>query len=172
MTVQLVRMSDASVEPKTLPSGTKIVAGYIGGNTPHVWSRTEWERFKGLRKLPIFVCTGEENGIPDAFSALRRLYQLNVPKGTVVAYDLETSQFATTTLNFFRVLYWAGYHTWIYGSRSTVFANSRASGYWVADYTGVSHLVKGSVATQWRSGPQWDSSVVKSWQYLRRLRAW
>jgi hypothetical protein len=171
VTVQLVRMTDASIEPKTLPAGTKIIAGYLGGNTPHVWTAAEWNRFK-VKKLPIFVCTGEGNGIADGWEALKRLYQLNVPKGTVVAYDMETSIFATTVLNFYEVLRWAGYYTWVYGSRDFVFANPRCSGYWVADYTEVSHLVKGSCATQYENGTATDRSVVSSWQYLRRLRAW
>jgi hypothetical protein len=48
--------ADASVPSKaTLPAGTQIVAGYIGGDTPHVWTASEWNQFTGVRYLPIFV---------------------------------------------------------------------------------------------------------------------
>lgn len=168
----LVRMTDASQEPDVLPPGTDVVAGYIGGNTPHVWSVGEWERFPKVKKLPIYVATANGNGLADGWEALKRLYQLDVPKGTTVSYDLETNVWPTATWNFYNLLRWAGYYVWPYGSFDYIYKNPKCSGYWVAQYTDELHMAPDSVATQYQPGGPWDLSVVRSWQYLRRLRAW
>lgn len=34
----LFKMFDAAYPPATAPAGCSIAAGYIGGNTPHVWT--------------------------------------------------------------------------------------------------------------------------------------
>src|SRR5271165_2544574 len=43
----------------TLPADTQILAGYIGGDTPHVWDSVEWNQFleihPQIRFLPIYV---------------------------------------------------------------------------------------------------------------------
>jgi|SRR5215469_9226375 len=43
----------------TLPSGTQIICGYVGGDTPHVWTLDEWNEFlevdSAVRFLPIYV---------------------------------------------------------------------------------------------------------------------
>lgn len=180
MTVTLLRMADASVEPKTLPVATKAVAGYIGGDTPHVWTAAEWDRFTGLKKLPIYVATGIANGTQDGWDAVKRLYQLNVPKGTAVVYDLETNVWPEAVSNFGAVIRWCGYHTWPYGSKNYIFKNPQLAGYWVADYTGEPHLAtmkgKWTVATQYAdpalSKVPWDLSVIRYWAYVRKLKAW
>lgn len=52
--------ADASVPNKaTVPHGTQVIAGYVGGNTPHVWTVDEWNQFltvnNQMRFLPIYV---------------------------------------------------------------------------------------------------------------------
>jgi hypothetical protein len=174
MTVTLVRMSDASVEPSRLPSGTKVIAGYIGGNTPHVWTAAEWDRFTGVRKLPIYVHSEGESGITEGWAALQRLYQLNVPHSTLVILDMETLVEPEAVHNFRTLLNWANYRCGTYGSASTVFGNPVDYGYWVADYNGKMQLYPhgGVFAEQYAPGPLWDSSVLSSVTYLRVLRAW
>jgi hypothetical protein len=172
MTSQLLRMADESV-PSSLPEGYSAIAGYIGGATPHVWTAQEWDRFS-CRKLPVFVCTGEGGGSSDGWDALRRLYQLDVPKGSPVAYDVETSVFPAAVTTFNAIMRWAGYFTYVYGSISTVFALPSCSGYWVADWTGrprFTSMHPRIAALQYESGPEFDSSVIRFFQY-RRLKVW
>jgi hypothetical protein len=55
MVLPPVKMFDARVPPASAPAGYRAVAGYIGGDTPHVWTDDEWKRFGSLPKLPIWV---------------------------------------------------------------------------------------------------------------------
>jgi len=138
MVLPPVKMFDASVPPASAPAGYRAVAGYIGGDTPHVWTDAEWKRFDGLHKLPIWVRSNpaDVDGEVEAFGALRRLYQLRVPREITVAIDLETAVNDSYVRKFHSVMRWAGYFVWVYGSASTVFENPVAEGYWVADYAG------------------------------------
>jgi hypothetical protein len=93
MVLPPVKMFDASTPPASAPPGYRAVAGYIGGDTPHVWTDAEWRRFGKLRKLPIWVRSNptQVDAEADAFAALERLFELNIPRGTTVAVDLETA---------------------------------------------------------------------------------
>ena len=174
MVLRPVKMFDASVPPASAPVGYKAVAGYIGGDTPHVWTDAEWHRFSKLRKLPIWVRSDPGFVVPedDAFAALQRLYDLKVPKGSTIAIDLETAVSFPYVHTFHGVMKWAGYYAWVYGSASTVFENPRADGYWVADYAGKGPFMynhRWVKATQYEAGPNYDSSLVLYWQYSNRL---
>jgi len=174
MVLPPVKMFDASTPPESAPPGYRAVAGYIGGDTPHVWTEGEWRRFRKLRKLPIWVRSNpaQVHAEPDAFAALQRLFELHVPRGTTVALDLETAVDAGYVRTFHRVMRWAGFYAWVYGSASTVFKNPPADGYWVADYAGKGPFLyphKMVKATQYADGPHYDSSLVKYWQYYWRL---
>ena len=174
MVLPPVKMFDASEPPASAPAGYRVVAGYIGGDTPHVWTEAEWRRFGRLHKLPIWVRSNprEVNAEADAFGALQRLYELRAPRGITVAIDLETAVDAPYVRKFHSVMRWAGFHVWVYGSASTVFGNPAVDGYWVADWAGKGpfmyphRMVK---ATQYANGPNYDSSLVKHWQYDWRL---
>jgi hypothetical protein len=167
-------MADASNPPAALPTGFSAVAGYIGGGTPHVWTPAEWRRFGGLAKLPIWVQSNpgqRADGLIEAGRVLQRLYALQVPRGSTVALDLETAAAPAYVIAFHSVLSFFGYRVWVYGSRSTVFANPECDGYWVADYTGEPHWPAGPAvrACQYQSGPAVDRSVVRWWQWRNRL---
>jgi hypothetical protein len=174
MVLPPVKMFDASQPPASAPPGYRAVAGYIGGDTPHVWTEAEWRRFGTLHKLPIWVRSDPESvdAEADAFGALERLYELRVPRGITVVMDLETAVDTGYVHKFHSVMRWAGFYAWVYGSASTVFKNPAADGYWVADWAGIGpfmyrhHMVK---ATQYTNGTQYDSSLVKHWQYDWRL---
>jgi hypothetical protein len=161
-----LNMFDASTPPATAPADFEAAAGYIGGDTPHVWTSAEWDRFRHLYKLPVYVRSNDgTDPVTDAFAALEQLYRLGVPmgKGLRVALDLETRVAPAYVDGFHAVLAWAGYRVWVYGSASTLFGNPACEGYWVADYAGkgpfmYSHsLVR---ATQWTAGKEYDSSLV------------
>ena len=174
MVLPPVKMFDASTPPASAPGGYRAVAGYIGGDTPHVWTDAEWKRFHALRKLPIWVRSDPTavDAKTDAFAALEGLYALRVPRGITVALDLETAVDGAYVNVFHSVMRWAGFYVWVYGSASTVFGNPAADGYWVADYAGKGpfmydhQMVKG---TQYANGSHYDSSLVKYWQYYWRL---
>lgn len=171
-----VKMYDASKPRVAIPKDGKVVAGYIGGDTPHVWTIGEWQKFNGLKKLPIYVRDNpaSHNGTDDAFEALRKLYILGVPKGSPVALDMETAVSSVYVMGFHQVMKWAGYRLWVYGSLNFVTGNPRCDGYWVAHYDDKAKFdpdVK-EAAKQYRRGSDWDTSIVKWWQYTYRLKKW
>src|SRR6266700_5256935 len=127
MVLPPVKMFDASTPPASAPHGYRAVAGYIGGDTPHVWTDAEWRRFGRLRKLPIWVRSNPAavKAETDAFGALERLFELHVPRGVTVALDLETAVNGDYVRTFHRVMKRAGVFDWVYwwattGSRDPV----------------------------------------------------
>lgn len=170
-------MRDAS-NPGGIPvNWTGAVAGYIGGDTPHVWTNAEWQKFRGQRKLPIFVRSDPGLADPeaDAFDALRRLYQLGVPLGSRTALDLEMAQNPSYVNRYAAVMHFYQFHVWPYGSAGFVFANPPADGYWVADYTGSGPFMYPHPdvrATQYANGQNFDSSTVKDWVYADLTHWW
>ena len=51
----LYRGFDAAYPPQEPPPGRRVVLGYIGGATEHVWTLQEWLRFRALRQFPCWV---------------------------------------------------------------------------------------------------------------------
>jgi hypothetical protein len=153
-------MYDAAFPPKNPPQHDAI-AGYIGGNTPHVWTVAEWEdqtAKSGARFwLPIYVRSnpGSHDPFNDAAIACNWLLNRGMPEGMTLALDYETAVNANYLEEFDGVVSRAGWRVAVYGSISTVRKNPEPSGgYWIADWTGRPHIVPGSVATQWSgSGP-------------------
>lgn len=172
-----VNMFDAAFPPAATPAGFRIVAGYIGGHTPHTWTRDEWDRYRGLKKLPIWVpgpaVHVQENAEADGWQILEALYNLNVPKGSAVVLDMETSEAPNFDRALEHLIMWGGYRPWVYGSKSTISQNP-GSDYWVADYTHQPHFtgIRGERACQWTDGQEYDQSLVKDWQFVNRLHAW
>lgn len=167
----------------TLPKGLgySAVAGYIGGDTEHVWTRDQWAQFRHVPKLPIYVDdnkTGRAAGVADGWDCLPRLMAIGVPagKGFAVAYDIETSKDAQRAYGFASVLNWAGFVVWLYGSRSTV-ETIPFSDYWIADFTDVSHWpLRSARACQYQpnvtiNGITWDISCIRLWQ-VRTGKLW
>lgn len=163
----------------TLPKGYSAVAGYIGGDTPHVWTAEQWTQFKGIPKLPIYVDdfkTGYAAGQADGWDCLQKLFALGVPKRVAIAYDIETSKDSARAHGFRSVLNWAGFTVWLYGSKNTV-ASIPFFDYWVADYTGKAHFPwRQARACQYLpgtliNGVRWDVSVIRWWQ-IRMHRLW
>lgn len=168
-------MMDEKMRDGAFPGGMngyrRAVAGYYGGpEAYHVWAPGDWDAFRGVRKLPIWVAGND--GVGEAHSAIEELWALGVPKGVYTAVDFETRVDATYLNAFGRRLNAAGYKVWVYGSASTVFSNPQLQGYWVADYAGIGpfmyrypgRLIR---ATQYTDGPAFDSSTVKAYTYYR-----
>lgn len=159
-------MYDAAYPPAS-PPNVDAVAGYIGGDTPHVWTAAEWARQPARYRLPIYVRSNPTIALagPDATDTIAWLRAHKAPKGTAVALDLETAVHAAYVKAFDKAVHAAGWVVLAYGSLSTIFRNPGTSGgYWVAHYTGHAHMENGAVATQWASdqqlGKPWDLSDV------------
>lgn len=143
----------------SMPSGYVAVAGYIGGDTPHVWTAEEWGYFRGWRKLPIWTRTKDnspQDGAADGWAAVQALRNVGVParaggQGTPVALDLETYEDPAYVAAFSAVTEWAGFPVYCYGSASTVRGNPECWGYWAADWTDSEHVLPWSTATQYQS---------------------
>src|SRR6266511_3778605 len=157
-------MWDAAFPPASPPKW-EAVAGYIGGNTPHVWTDQEWARQQARWRLPIFTRSHDGDPSADAAHAIRWMTAHHVPKGVCVALDFETRVDATYLHAFDAAIIRAGWKAMVYGSKQAVLRNPKPSGgYWAAEWTNVPHLVPGTAATQYGSdvtlGTQYDASLV------------
>lgn len=171
-----IKMWDASNPAITYPAWLKAGAGYIGGDTPNVWSPTQWSALGDRKKLPIWVrsdpITSEAEH--DAFNILRSLFTLGVPHLSPVALDLETAVAPSYVLRVHRIIHFFGYELWIYGSEGTVFQNPVCDGYWVATLDGVRRMVSHPEvkATQYIDHGPFDTSLVSSEAYEHDLVTW
>jgi peptidoglycan hydrolase-like protein with peptidoglycan-binding domain len=96
-------------------------------------------------------------------SAVAKLKAIGAPKGTLVAWDMETAADATYISEVYNSLKAAGYTMIVYGSQSTVMGNKNPDGlYWGADWTDVANLVGADAVTQYVSFNAYDVSVAKS----------
>ena len=177
--VRVALIADTSKPTQLPPHEFGAVAGYIGGDTPHVWTPADWRKFPHDRKLPIFVrstVVGAQGGLDDGFAALEALYELGVPKGSYVAYDRETNTDVQGTHAFNGVVHWGGFYPLPYGSKGNIFDHPAPYGYWVADYTGTPHMYphSGVVMTQYTNGDAqgWDENEMKLWAFLERVKEW
>jgi hypothetical protein len=169
-------MWDGSTPVPVLPKWLKVVAGYIGGDTPHVWTYAEWKACGDRKRLPIWVNdkSTPQDGRVDGWAIVQRCYALRIAKGSPVVVDMETSVDPIYLLNAQAILHWAGYKVWVYGSNGTVQKNPACDGYFVATLDGVPSMVAGpSVrATQYVDRGRFDTSLVKWSNYVRDLKTW
>lgn len=170
------RMRDSATPSAILPAWHRAVAGYLQPGDPYQpWAPTDWARFAGQRKLPIFVQTNAATAHPwtDADQVVRQLRALGVPKGCYTAIDLESVVCPDYVEAYGDAMHLAGYKTWVYGSVSTVFGNPELNGYWVANYANAGPFMvnhPGVRATQYASpdtgsGGNWDSTAIPDWVY-------
>jgi hypothetical protein len=168
-------MGDWSDPGTSVITGVDVVAFYLGGWTPHVWTKTQINAQSAHWAMPIWVYDpnkpGSTQGSADGQVALNALSTLGAPTGLRIAVDMEGSTDVNFLTAFRNVIGPAGDHLMIYGGASTVFSNwpSNSSGpgggWWVADWTGTAHLYNhpGVWGTQWTNAlnpPSWDQSVV------------
>lgn len=177
------RMFDAAFPQKVIEFGVPVweaLAGYVGGNTPHLWTKDEWNQLINLSgaqfALPIYARSNPLTHDPtqDAKAAISMLNLLEVQKGVCVALDLETAIAPAYVKTFDQQIMAAGWKVIAYGSKSTIFLNGKPSGgHWVAEWTGKPHLYPGSAATQWansdRFGGAYDASLVADTTPLWRV---
>ncbi len=168
-------MRDSAYAVNIPTSWTGVVAGYLEGGDPfRPWSLADWQRFRGHKKLPIFVQSAPvaASAVKDAFTCLHSLYVAGARSGCLVALDLEGAINPDYVTRFGKVLHWAGHRVWPYGQKSTIFSNPPLDGRWVAWYRDIGPFMIDDPtvrATQYAdpvygSGGRWDSSTVRWWQ--------
>lgn len=156
---------DASTPPAA-PPDVDGVAFYLGGDTPHVWTKAEISATRARYRLPIFVRSNPGNvaqALVDAGSMTRALVSIGAPKGILVAWDSETSADPMYMTVVYDTIVTAGYKLLDYGSQSTLFANQLPVGgyYWGADWTSAKHIAPGDAGTQYIAEPDFDLSLFK-----------
>lgn len=173
---------DAAFPPAAAYPGCQVVAGYIGGNTPHVWSLAEWLRFSSLRQIPIWVANlnpGAASGTAQGQAAAAAAHALgwkdHAANPRAIVLDMETWINPGFVTSFAQAVHAAGYITWVYGSASTVIHDPACGGYWAASWDGietlenmpnvVGHQYKADVSYQ---GTQVDLSVWagSAWDHM------
>jgi hypothetical protein len=161
------RMRDSAFATNINPAWPGAVGGYYGGpNAFNVWAPGDWAPFHGNRKLPIWV--GGVDGPGEARRAIEALHHLGVPTRVYTALDMEGRVDKTYVEHFGQGLQVAGYKVWVYGQASSVFGNPRLNGYWVADFAGKGAFMynhRHVRATQYATGPDYDSSTVRDWTF-------
>ena len=154
---------DAAYPPATVPAGATCACIYGGGDTPNpiadprsvpVYASVRWW-------LPVWVRSNPTpaQGATDAQAMLAWLARNGAPKGTATVLDLETAVTPAYVNDYGGAMHAAGYKVLPYGSRSTLFANPKLDGYFVAD-PGAVGMYPGSVATQYAYDGAYDLSWI------------
>jgi hypothetical protein len=149
--------------PPAHPPATDGVCGYIGGDTPHVWTAAEWKAQAARYRLPVFVRSSPPGpgAAADVAAAVAQLKAIGAPHGTLVAWDTETAADAAYISGVYVRLAAAGYKLIVYGSQAAVMGNQAPDGlYWGADWTDVPHLHSGDQMTQYVSYAAYDESLA------------
>lgn len=156
---------DASTAPGQPPAGDQVVMGYGGGDTPHVWSRADWDSQLARFRIPIWTRSNPagHDGAAEAHQFLAYLDAVGAPRGILTVVDYETAVDAAFIDSFDAVMRAAGNRVALYGSKSTLFQNPIPSGgYFPADLTGTPHLYPGTLLTQYRFESAWDDDTVSA----------
>src|SRR5579863_3052451 len=86
---------DAAYPPSSPPKASnEVVMGYLGGDTPHVWSLAEWNSQPARYRVGIWTRSnpGGYNGTSEAQEAVAKWKSLGAPAGSMIALDLETAE--------------------------------------------------------------------------------
>ena len=168
-------MGDWSDPGTSIITGVDIVAFYVGGWTPHVWTQTQIDAQTAHWMMPIWVYNpntpGSSQGHTDGLAAVAAMQSVGVSTGTRIVVDMESSIDEPYLSAFRYVIGPAGYHLMVYGGPSTLFQNwpqnaaGPGGGWWVADWTGTPYMYNhsGVWATQWTNAtnpPSWDRSTT------------
>lgn len=163
----LFRMFDAAYPPATAYPGCQAVAGYIGGNTPHVWTQAEWLRFSSLRQLPVWVGYLEDDPVQHARSAAAAAQALGwrpFRPGTwrAIVADMEAQMDEPWLLAFGTELQSLGFLCWPYMSLSALPSVPPGYTVWLADWNGVPAIppVHDVIAHQYQPNVAWDGTAV------------
>lgn len=148
---------DASRPPTEPYPGAEGVMGYVGGNTPHVWTLDEWLVVQHLRQWPIWVGYLEDDPATHAQAAVTAVRGLGwTPGGSdrrAILLDFETETDPAWVDAFAIDVYAGGYETMVYGSAAFIEGNPVRSGRWIALYNGQQNIpaIPGAVGHQYQA---------------------
>jgi len=155
---------DAAYPPSSPPKADSVVMGYLGGNTPHVWSKSDWDSQPARYRVGIWTRSnpGGYNGTTEAQQAVDAWRAVGAPVGTLIALDLELAQDAGYVDAFVAECTKLSTPTIDYGSLSTLFGNPPGSaGYWPSDPGATALYDHASVvATQTAIGTTYDPDIL------------
>lgn len=142
--MNLIRMFDASTPPGQPYPGCAAVAGYIGGNTPHVWTAAEWNRASSngkLPMLPIWVGFGEDDPAGHAVRAAQAAVRLgwaphHLPFWRAIVADVEDVSEKSWLLAFGENLQALGFLCWPYMSAVALPSDPPGYSVWLARWNG------------------------------------
>jgi hypothetical protein len=139
------------------------VAGYIGGDTPHVWTKAEWDAQVSLFRLPIFTASNRNDdnasAINDGAAIRHTLATMAVPAGVTVAVDIETRIYQNYLDELNEQL--PMYKLMTYGSVSTLVQNIKTSGgWWGAHWTDDIETGVQAIESREFNAMQWADSTM------------
>jgi hypothetical protein len=141
---ELYRVYDASRPPDRPYPNCEGVAGYIGGNTPHVWTAEEWNRASDngrLAMLPIWVGFGEADPAGHAHQAAIAAVRLgwaarHSPRWRAIVLDVENVSEQPWIIAFGDTLRSLGFLCWPYMSASALPSDPAGYTVWLALWDG------------------------------------
>jgi hypothetical protein len=166
MTTGTLKFVDAST-PSTISGGPYDgTCYYLGGDTPHVWTKPELDARPERYRLGIWVRSnpiGVAQAMTDAVHCLAQLAFMGQPKDTLVCIDMETAEDPTYVAAFSANILSGGYKLIAYGTQDDVFGNDNPDGlYFGAQWTGVSHIASGDQMTQYVSFTGYDVDLAEA----------
>jgi hypothetical protein len=164
-------MFDAAFPPGRPYPGAGAVAGYIGGNTPHVWTTGEWNACNEggkLAQLPIWVGYNEGDPVGHAKDAAAKATALgwtpNHPSHwRAIVLDIEAEQLGEPWLQAFgEQLQDEGFLCWPYMSASVLGQDPPGYSIWLPTFNGVASIpaVHNVVAAQYQPNVHFDGTAV------------
>ena len=149
------------------------VGGYVGGDTPYVWTVPDWNDSGASKRNPIFTASNRADtthaAVVDGMAFRGRLLALGVPYGVTVSVDIETAIYDNYLDELNEEM--SAWKLMTYGSVSTLVQNMKTSGGWWGAHwtdnveTAVAAIQSGEfVALQWASATMlnkpYDLSVI------------
>jgi hypothetical protein len=171
------KMIDASRPPDAADGEFSVVMGYVGGNTPHVWTAGEWQVFASYRQVPAYVPDLGSSPTAEAayaVAAVKRLgWAAHEEDTRIIVIDFETTINRAWYASMASGIVSAGFAPVIYGSLSTVFENA-ADDVLAADFDDVPSIPAGQtlhglqyLSDQEYEGTEVDWSIVDQWFHDR-----
>src|SRR5215469_9895656 len=165
---------DAAFPPQTASPGAQAVLGYLGraGQTPHVWTLAEWQRFAHLRQFPAWVPDfgndPDHEAVAATIAMLDHGWAPGQPDTRAIVCDLETQVRPDWYQKWADRIGSEGFVSVAYGSLSTILQNAAAH-LWVAVWDGDPVIEPGQTinAHQYDSLPAVDLSVIDQWLWDR-----
>jgi hypothetical protein len=135
---------DASIPPDQPYPNCHGVAGYIGGNTPHVWAAREWNAASDngrLPMLPIWVGFGESDPADHAHLAAQQAVRLgwaahHSPSWRAIVLDVENVSERAWIESFGAALRGLGFLCWPYMSAAVLPSDPPGYTVWMALWDG------------------------------------